>query len=139
MSATHTLFGREQLLAAVYTPDVYTPPAGLWIALTLLVPGTNDDGTTIIEPDPSTGYERLSIGVGSAHWQPSGAGELTQVNSGTMPALTADTGLIVGYAVVDAAAIGAGNAYIVGDLPQPIQGTSGIALFVGGITNGLYD
>lgn len=140
MSATLTVYGRNQLLAAVFNADTYVGPTGLWVALTNTVPSKNDDGTTITEPDPvATGYQRIPIGIGSTFWQLTGLGEVTQLVNGAHPAFTADAGLASGYAVVDVALIGHGNLYIVGELPEPTELAASISLAVGGITAGIYD
>lgn len=140
MSASFTTYGRDQMLAAVLNADTFIPPAQWWLALCVATPHLNDDGTMLVEPDPSCGYARIAVPLGSANWTSIGVGEYSNANAWTaIGALTADAGLCMGWAFTDSATIGEGNAWAVGNLADPFYMASGQTLSFDNATLGLYD
>ena len=60
MSATLTPYGRSLLLNAVFRPDVYSAPTGLWLVYTRAIPVPGSDGTQL---DEASGLARTALGA----------------------------------------------------------------------------
>lgn len=140
MSGTWTVYGREQLVGLALSADTVHPPGNLYVALCLVVPVSNTDGTALVEPDPvATGYTRSSVTTGSDNWLPTGFGEWQMIDTIVTMAPLADGGPIVAYALVDTATIGEGNVWAVGVIPDKFQYAEGVPLRIDGLVLGLYD
>ena len=150
MSATLTPWGRIQLLSAFWTPDIYVPVGGLWLAYTRNLPVDNDDATTLDEPydlatdTPLGGYDRIFLGtLDSSNWGFTGFSEVYNLHTYTSDAATDAWGLMQGYALLDSGTLGEGNVFGVGEVIDPFQiskaGDTPPPIDVGGLALGLYD
>lgn len=139
MSATLSIYGRQQLLNAVFAPDLYTAPSAMAIALLYQVAGLNDTGASIVEPPASIGYQRTEVGLSSGFWTPTGFGEVGLLDYFLHPAFSADGTLVAGYALVDSVTIGDGNLWVVGTMPEQLQIQASVPLELGDLVVGLYD
>lgn len=149
MSATLTPFGRHLLLAAVFTPELYTPPEGLWLAVTREVPVDNDDAAALDEPVDDlgaalNGYGRLDLGaLNIDNWAFSGFSEVYNWNPYVWTPATGPWGLIQGFAILDSDVLGEGNVVAVGEQVEPYQitiaGDAPPPIDVGGLAIGIYD
>lgn len=141
MSATWTPYGRDQMLSCILTPDVYSPPDGFWLVLSLAALVANATVDLVTEPDPASGYARLNVPLGSGNWTPTGSGEFA--NNAPTPSsmtITTDSGLILGWALADAPDIGLGNIWVVGQLESPLVLNIANSPFTADdLTLGLYD
>lgn len=139
MSGTFTPYGRQLLLGAVFTPELVTVPAELWVALTSVPPVANSDGTQLDEPDPLDGYLRVSYPLDGGSWDSTQLGELFNTGLISFDAPTDSWPLLTGWALCSADT--AGDCYAVGTLLEPYAPTVGVAPYidVGGIAVGLYD
>lgn len=99
MAATFTMFGRAYLLSAVVTPDLFTAPTTLQIALTNNVPTANSTVSQLLEPTAPS-YARQDYDVGSEFWYPSGFGEYYNSATITYPMVTELWGRVAGWAVI---------------------------------------
>lgn len=141
MSSTYTNYGRDFIQAALLTPDTFAAPSGLWLALSLSLLVKNSTSDMIDEPDPTCGYHRLAVPIGSAFWVANGFGEFS-LSSGTSDELTitTDSGLILGWALADSSTINEGNLFAVGTLNSPIVLTIAASPYTADdLTMGLYD
>lgn len=149
MTATLSPYGRGMLLQAVFCPDVYVQPSGLWLAHTRAIPISNDHADTIDEPMDSLGaalggYARLPLGVlSSDNWAFTGFSDVYNLNPYTWPAATGAWGLIQGWVLLDAPGLGEGNVVCAGELIEPFQinaaGDTPPPVQVGGLAVGIYD
>lgn len=120
MSAIWTPYARDQFLAAVLTPELFTPPSTFWLCLSNSQLVSNASRGMVDEPDSGSGYVPLEVPLGAANWTGTGFGEYTN-NDPTPESLTitADCGLILGYALADDPV--AGNLWVVGTPLTPFQ------------------
>lgn len=149
MTATLTPYGRGMLLSAVFTPELYVPPDGLWLAVTRAIPVDNDEADNLDEPVdgsglPLNGYSRLDLGsLNIDNWAFSGFSEVYNLNPYVWTAATGPWGLIQGYAVLDALDVGTGHVIAVGEQIEPYQivssGDKPPPIDVGGLAFGIYD
>lgn len=141
MSAVLTTYGRQLMVNAFFTPDIFVPVPQLYYAYTLEVPESNADGSTLVEPATAAGYARVSYALNAAHWSPTGFGEVYNALVASFPALTAEWGLLQGLALVDASALGTGNVVLVGSLSEPWSPEIGDVPTVdpGDVTVGLFE
>jgi hypothetical protein len=106
-------FGGNLLLASVFTPDVATPIADLFVALTLDVPHRNITGSDLQEPDSTFGYSRAPYFTGSDYWA---LNQQIIVNSQTIvfEVPTESWGRVLGWALCDD--VDSGNVLACGSL-----------------------
>lgn len=140
MSGTLTPYGRQQLLVCYFAHDTFTAPSGLWLAYTVSVPVSNDDGSSLDEP---TGLVRTALAaLTGAHWGLSGFSEIYNKDQITPAAATAAIPVLSGWALCDSAAAGSGHCIAVGELIEPFGLDSGVApppTDIGGLAIGIYD
>jgi len=139
VSGTLTSYGRQQLLLGTFIPEDFVTPSGLWVAYTTSVPVANSDGSQL---DEDSGLGRAPIGALSGdNWAFTGFAEIYNTNIIAFPTATADTELILGYAIVDDADPGEGNCWAVGPVIEPFQVVTGEepTIDVAGLAIGLYD
>jgi len=137
MSSTFTMYGRQQMLRALLTPDAFTPPTSLQVALCLQVPPANAAASQLIEPT-SADYARQDYPVDMAHWAPTNFGELYNTVKITFGQAAQPWGWIQGLALVDPVA---GQCVSVGSVAEPYQTTIGMIPYLdaGAIVLGIYD
>jgi hypothetical protein len=139
MSATFTMFGRQQMLDAYWNPDVFVALANAQICLCLQVPPSNASEDQLVEPDPVNGYARITYAMDSGHWPSSGFAEIYNAFPLVFPTvITADWGLIMGWCILDTVH---DLALAVGGFGEPFLGAVGMTptIETQGITLGLYD
>lgn len=118
-----SIYGRAQMLNAVYRRDLFDSAANWWIALTTIVPMAGDTGAHLAEPaDPA--YVRQPYGHTSAYWDSSGLGTIGNSQLIVYPPPTVDWGMITGWAMVDSVS-GDGNLWLVGELLTPARVIAG--------------
>lgn len=132
---------REMLLRAFFSPDTFTAPTQLYVALTNDVGLINQSGDTLDEPTAGA-YNRAVIPLDSTNWTLSGFGEVYNSNDVDYPPPTPgeDWGYIGGWALLDSP--DSGITLAVGSLVVPTFYTSDqlFMSFAGGaITIGLTD
>jgi hypothetical protein len=137
VAATFTMFGRAYLLSAVVTPDLFTPPATLQIALTNTVPTANSTVTQLLEPTAPS-YARQTYDVGSEHWYPSGFGEYYNSAAIVYPMVTELWGRVAGWAAI---LPDIDECLTVGSIDDPYQTILGMVprLDPGVVLLGIYD
>jgi hypothetical protein len=115
------LFGQSQV-----------PLPSYWIALCNDVPEIGDDGSTIIEPDPTQGYVRVELVNEAANFALSGYGEMVNANDLVWPPLPDETdwGVLVAYGVLDTPNVATGRLLLTGLLSPPVQPDVGISVRV---------
>lgn len=124
-------------MASVLTPDIFVQPE-LWLALCLSTPNANDIGASLVEIDPSYGYTRTPVPVGSSRWLLNAPGEFSNA-APFETTLDGATGLCQGWAICDAAPISTGNVWVVGSMIEPFQFDGLTDLVFDNIVLGLYD
>lgn len=141
MSLVVTLYGRRQMVAAFWTPDIFPVTSQLYVCYTLDVAASNADGSQLEEPSPAAGYGRVPYAMDSSHWAPTTQGEIANSQQINFPQVTAEWGMIFGLAFADSPTVGAGNVYVVGSIPEPFtpELNSSPYLDVGDIAIGLYE
>lgn len=132
-----TMYGREILLRAIFTPDAVTLPTSLQVALTTSVPPANASMDQLVEPTAAE-YARQTYAVNAASWAPTGFGDLYNAIKITYPQVVDSWGLLVGWALVDPVAAQCLNA---GPLLEPIATIAGMVPYVdpGSIVLGIAD
>ena len=120
-----SIYGRAQMLNAVFVRDHFNSTAQWWLALTGLVPMAGDAGVHLDEPgDPA--YVRQPYGCDSTYWEASGLGTIANSQVVNFPTPSVDWGLIGGWALVDSAS-GDGNLWLIGELIAPSRVLAGPA------------
>jgi len=122
-----SLYGRGQMLAAYFTPDIFTAPDALFLALSLAVPTPGDTGTDLFEPDDPA-YTRVAYGLGSAWWTLTGAGAVVNTQEAPFGVPTADWGTLTGWALCTD--VSGGDLVYHGALDTPVQVVAGPDAFV---------
>lgn len=137
MSSTFTMYGRQLLLRAVYTPDVYTALSTLEFALTRNVAPANATVAALIEPTP-TEYVRQPYTLTSTYWAPSGFGEIYNTLKITWPQVVTVWGMISGWALVEPVS---GQCVAVGSVMESYQAIPGMIPYLdpGTVMLGIYD
>lgn len=120
------MHGRSLLLGAVFTPDIMTLPTSLEVAMTRFVAPKNATAAQLVEPTGGS-YERQPYEIGSAHWAPTGFGELYNTTKVTFPQVSAPWGLIMGWALIDP---DSGQCLNAGALKEPIATVIGMVPFI---------
>lgn len=103
----------NKLIDFLFRGQTFTPPANLHIALYTAMPTDSSTGTEVT----GGSYARVSVAASLAEWAGTQAAASTTVSSGTdgttsnnsvvtFPAPTANWGLVVGFAIMDAATAG---------------------------------
>lgn len=122
MSLELTQIGRQALIAAFFTPDLYVAVPTLHVAWMTEVPVSNMDGSQLMEPDTVNGYGRPAIAMNSNSWAPTGFGEIFNALTVPFPGqVLAPWGLILGMALVDTDVVGQGNVYVIGNVVEPFS------------------
>jgi hypothetical protein len=114
-----SIYGRSQILAAVFARDLFNSTANFYLALTGVPPMPGHTAAHLDEPTDAA-YARQPYGHTSAYWAASGLGTLANAQTITFPAATVDWGLIAGWALCDAAS-GDGNLWLVGEMAMPAR------------------
>ena len=137
MTTSITMFGREQLLRAYLTPDIFVPPTGLEVALTLTIAPRNASADQLNEPTAPE-YARQPYPMDGAHWAPTGFGELYNTTLVTFPQVANLWGMLAGWALVET---GSGQCIETGSIMSPYAPTQGMIpkMEPGTITIGIYD
>ena len=94
-----SMHGRQEMLKAFLTPDVFVPMSSLQLALTRTIPVANATPGQLVEP-VGGGYIRAWYLADSNHWAPTGFGEYYNTNTLSFPTVAESWGLIVGWALV---------------------------------------
>ena len=138
MSATFTMYGREFMQKALFTPTEFLPIANLQVALCRSAPAANAAVSQLLEPSTLDGYARVNYSTGAGKWAPTGFAEFYNVDEIVFGAAAADWGWISGFALLDPLA---GQCVVVGSLSTPFVATLGAIpkLEAGAISLGLYD
>jgi hypothetical protein len=131
-----TMYGSDLLLRLLLTPEVVTAPTSLEVALTLSVPPRNATMAQLVEPADT--YVRQSIVLDATAWVPTGFGPFYNANQVDFPQVVESWGLVVGWALVYAAA---GECVNAGALMEPIATVPGMVPYVspGALLLGLQD
>jgi hypothetical protein len=111
-----SMYGRDAVLGAFFTPELTVPPDTLWIALCTVVPTPGDTGSDLLEPDDEA-YSRAAYPTGGDWWAPTGRGGITNTQEVFFPSPAADWGLIEGWALCDDTT--GGQTFYVGDFLVP--------------------
>jgi hypothetical protein len=104
------LFGRTELAL----PDHF-------LALCHKLPNLGDDGSTIDEPDPAQGYQRVQYANYQNNWLLSGYNEAINVNDILWPVVAGDWGALTAFGILDSPTIGTGRLFYCGTLNPPLQ------------------
>jgi hypothetical protein len=118
-----SIYGRAQMLNAVFRRDVFDDAADWWLALTTIVPMAGDTGAHLAEPT-DVAYARQPYGNTAAYWDASGLGTIGNSQALTYPVPTVDWGVVNGWALVDSAD-GDGNLWLIGELVTPARVIAG--------------
>lgn len=110
-----TVYGRKRLMDSLFV--AVDQVGDLWIALTLVVPGTSNDASRLVEPVGGA-YARAAYPQSNG-WTPSPTGEVFNAASFTFPVPNATWGTVRGWAAVTTAS-GDGNVLMSGPLRQPV-------------------
>lgn len=122
-----SLYGRSQMLAAYFTPDVFAAPDVLYLALSTAIPTPGDTGTDLLEPaDPV--YSRVAYGLGSAWWVLTGGGQVINTQEAPFGVPGADWGTLTGWALCTD--IQGGDLVFHGALDTPVQVVAGPDAYV---------
>lgn len=140
MSSVLTMYGRTQLLAAMLSPDTYTTPATVKLALCQRIPPSNASIDQLLEPDTgTTTYARQTYGFSSAHWTGTGFGEFTNAVAITFPEVGLNSwGMVAGWAMID---VDAAQCLAVGSVLEPYLTALGMipTVNIGSIVLGISD
>lgn len=141
MSMVLTTYGRQQMVNAFWTPDIFTPLTVVYFCYTRAVAQSNADGSQLDEPDPGAGYIRVGYPLSSSKWSPSGFGEIYNTDLTFFAAVTGDWGLVQGMALADTSDPGTGNVLAVGNITEPFQPAVGSIPIVdiADVVIGLYE
>lgn len=130
-------YGTEQWLGQLF--GLVATPSQYFIALLTAEPGPGMDGDIIseLEPDPTAGYGRRSIGYGADYWMLNGS-ILTNQATLDYGIPTDDWGILTHWAMTSAA--DSGSLYSWGEFLNPVAATTSqqIVLPPGGITISLH-
>jgi hypothetical protein len=135
--ANFSTYARIQMLRGCFTPDWFTAPSDLQLALTTQVPLVNASVEELVEPTQG-GYGRCDYQMGSAWWAETGFGELYNLAPVYFPTVLSSWGTMFGWALVD---IVANQCWVTGGLLKPFIADVGMTpvLGPGVLTIGLYD
>ena len=140
MSATFTMYGREFMQKAVFTPADYVAIASMQVALCKRAPAANASVAQLTEPAALDGYARATYPTSANKWASTGFAEFYNVDSIMFNPVSAllGWGWISGFALIDPVA---GQCVVVGSLSTPFVATLGTipTLEAGAISLGLYD
>lgn len=136
MSGTVSMWAREAIVRHIFRGET-TLLTTCYVALTLAVPESNAPGSNLVEP--GAGYARVQVPFGTANWELTGYGEVTNAADVVFPNPTANWGLMQGYALVNA--LTGGETIAVGSLvnPQRVDFSKPPIVRAGGIIFGLFD
>jgi hypothetical protein len=122
-----SIYGKRQMVAAVYTPELFAIPDTMWVALTTSVPSQGATGSDLLEPtDPV--YQRVAYGRGQDNWTFTGTGELINDKEIVFPVPDVDWGVISGWALCTEST--SGQTINVGALVTPKRVTGGTNVHV---------
>ena len=138
MSSTFTMYGRQQMLLAYWSPDAGNVLANCKLCLTTAVPPSNAAVSQLQEPLTSDGYARITVPMDSDHWGETGFAELYNLDELVFNEVLDDWGLIVGFALADTTS---GQCLAVGGLSEPFAAIVSMEPTIEpqGIVMGLYD
>lgn len=138
MSSTFTMYGRQQMLLAYWSPDAGDVLSSAKVCLCTAVPPANAAVSQLQEPDTADGYARITVPMDSDNWGETGFAELYNLNSLIFNEVTDDWGLIVGFAIADTTS---GQCLAVGSLAEPFAAITSMEPTIEpqGIVMGLYD
>lgn len=138
MSSTFTMYGRQQMLLAYWSPNVGSVLANSKFCLCTAVPPANAAVAQLQEPDTADGYGRITVPMNSSNWGETGFAELYNLNALVFNTVTDDWGLIVGFAIADT---GSGQCLAVGSLAEPFAAVRTMVprIEIQGVVMGLYD
>lgn len=123
-----SIYGREQMLAAFFAPDLFDAPEVVYLALCLVAPTAGDTGDTLSEPDDESqmlddgtlaGYARQPIPTGSLYWGFTGSSGVANMGQVDFAPPTQDWGDIVGWALCTDPV--GGRTYFIGELASPVR------------------
>lgn len=118
-----TLYGRRLLLRCTFLNATF--PSSLYLALTITVPTTSDDGALLKEPEAAE-YARVAFTGG---FEENSVGELTSSAAHQFATPVSDWGVLRGWALCTAAT--AGLVIVGGPLRQPRRASAGQPLVLG--------
>jgi hypothetical protein len=104
------LFGRTETALPNY-----------FVALCQRLPQISDAGTTLAEPGPSNGYQRVMLPNYATSWTLSGYNEAVNAIDLVWPTVTDDWGKLTSFAITDSQEVGTGRLLISGLLSPPLQ------------------
>jgi len=122
MTSFVTNAGSAHILAVLFG-RTEAPLATYYLGLCTALPEIGDDGSTILEPDATTGYQRAIVPNDNADWDPSGYYEAFNANDIVFPTVpeAGGWGVLNAYAVLDVADLGSGRLLLCGTLNPPIS------------------
>ena len=128
---------RTNLLRGTFTPDAFTPPSEVQIALTTKVPLANSSVDELAEPIADE-YVRQTYPIGDAYWDETGFGELFNLEVVIFPTVLTTWGTIRGWAMVNQET---NQCMVVGELINSFIAVTGMVpiLDAGVITIGIYE
>lgn len=102
----NTLFGQEN-----------PPPPFFYVALLTQAPGTQTDGSLLVEPDPAAGYTRAQLINDQNAWGTAVDGVIASTAQVVYPVASADWPTVTHYALCDT--LFGGNVYLYGNFIMP--------------------
>jgi len=113
-----SMYGREQLLAAFFMPELFDAPTDVFVALCLSIPSSGDTGDDLAEPtDPV--YVRQPYPIGSSYWGSTGRAGVTNTEELSFGIPSEDWGVVVGWALCSHET--GGKTFYVGELNNPVR------------------
>lgn len=119
MAGFFTDYTNNKVLDLIFSTTAYTPPATLYIGLSLFTANKNG---VIAEPSGGA-YSRVSLANNATNFPAASAGTKSNATLITFPAPTADWGTIYSLFVADAPT--GGNVLALADLTTPKSVTNG--------------
>ena len=116
-----TDYANNKILDLVFGSTAYTPPATLYLGLSLLPAGKNGQ---IYEPTGG-GYARVAVANSGASFPAASAGTKSNATAAAFPAATANWGAVLSLFIADSPS--GGNVIAVADLATPKTITGGSA------------
>src|ERR1700682_153550 len=108
--ASFSDYAEKKILDPVNGKTTFTLVTPVYMALCTVVPVDADTGATITEAT-YTGYARKSIAAGDWNAAAGAAANATNLNAITFAACSGSTSTIIGFAINDNSATGAGNNF----------------------------
>ena len=119
--ASFSNYLEDKVLDHVLGDGAFASPAAVYLALCTVVPTDGSTGVSIVEAT-YTGYARLQLAAASL--SASAIGSKTNSAALEFAACTAGTSTVIGFAITDNAATGAGNMLMWGTTTPKVIDTS---------------